>query len=233
LIQIFIETEGAAIAEVALNHLFRVYPELESVAITVYRDDSEKISSSLAGVLEKYGIISRKAGKYKMSGNMMSEGMRVYLEKRLTVNIPVSGLEYTTLEEWAEELALMNAKRNKIEKRLRAIVINFIRFDVLQNKQKGTLFERVIKYIEEPRRSKFKNFSADELVEKYNWTDLVKLVEKEWSLFQGIFVDKTAFTNNSTILNERFDAHAKDADKADIALYRRTLEWYEDSLNRT
>ncbi len=232
LVQRFVETEGAAIAEVALNHLFRVYPELENVAISIYRNEAKSINSSLANALVKYGIITRIPGSYKMSGSMMNEGLRLYLEKESAVVRQTGGLEYASIEEWAEELALMNAKRNKIEKKLRAIVLNFIRYDVLQNKQKGTLFERMIKYIDEQRRTKFKSYSPDELIEKYNWSDLVKIIEKEWSLFQGIFIDKAAFSSNSVIVNDRFDAHAKDADKADIALYRRALEWYEECLGR-
>jgi hypothetical protein len=229
----FAETEGAAIAEVALNHLFRVYPELENIVVSIYRGESKGVNSSLANVLEKYGVIAKSADGYRISGNMVNAGMHLYLEKAPISNHQNNKLEFDSLEEWAEELALMNAKRNKIEKRMRALVLNFIRYDVLQNKQKGTLFERLIKYIEEPRRTKLKNFSPDELVEKYNWSDLVKMIEKEWNLFQGIFIDKTIFSNNSTIINDRYDAHAKDADKADVALYRRALEWYEESLGRT
>ena len=234
LTQDFIESEGATIAEVALNHLFRVYPEIEEPAIKLYQGERKGITQYHINTLEKYGFITKRAGAFFISGRMMSEGMRLFLEKKSTVKQSVqSGIEYQSLEDWAEDLALLNAARNKIEKRLRAITLNFIRFDALQNKQKGSLLERVSKYIEEPRRTKLRNLSPDELIEKFNWSDLTKLIEKEWSLFQGFFIDKAAFSLNAAIVNERYDAHAKNADKADVALYRRSLSWFEESLART
>ncbi|WP_046234182.1 hypothetical protein [Paenibacillus algorifonticola] len=54
--------------------------------------------------------------------------------------------------------------------------------------------------------------------------------DSDWSLFERIFSDKTNFQLNAALINERFDAHAKDVDDADLALYRRSLKWFEDKI---
>jgi hypothetical protein len=240
LLQKFVESEGSTLSQVALRHLFRVYPELEEVAIQCYSSSGAKSPAVFVTVLERYGVISKKEKSYQISGEMMKEGLKLYLDQKQTAPVVVdhkksSSLEtgkiaIETLDEWADELALINKRRNVLEKKLRSIVLNFIRYDSLQAKQKGTLVNRVLKVVEEQRRTKYAQFPAEEIIEKYLWSDLTKLVEKEWALFEKIFGDKKEFTLNCSVINERFDAHAKAADMADLALYRRSLKWMEDNL---
>ena len=45
-----------------------------------------------------------------------------------------------------------------------------------------------------------------------------------------MFADKNQFSMNAEIINDRFDAHAKDFDEADFALYRRSVKWMEDRI---
>ena len=64
------------------------------------------------------------------------------------------------------------------------------------------------------------------------WTELVRLIENNWNLFESIFNDKRLFSKHAEVINDRYDAHAKDADGADLALYRRSLRWLEEAVQR-
>jgi hypothetical protein len=112
------------------------------------------------------------------------------------------------------------------------MVLNFLRLDTLIKPGNANLVERISRFIEEPRKSKFKHLSADEWVEKFNWSDLVRVCEKEWGLFQAMFGDKNDFSAHGRVLNERYDAHAKDADRLKIALYRKSLDYFEERMAR-
>jgi hypothetical protein len=241
LLNAFIETEGSALSQVALAHLFRVYPELENAAISCLKGQFSQVSKSLQTQLERYGIITNKAGKRRISGAMLEQGLRNLVEPKQTgerengvalkAEVKPQSLSFANSEEWAEELAVINRRRNLLEKKIRDIALNFIRFDSLQQKQKGTVSERLLKVIDENRRNKMSDVTAEHIIEKFNWTDLTAVFEREWSLFEKIFSDKKSFSENSKVINERFDAHAKKADHADLALYRRSLNWLEDKVS--
>ena len=139
-------------------------------------------------------------------------------------------LKFIDIDEWADELALLNKQRNKIEAKLRDIVLRFIQFDFLMDKNKGTVCDRVLSSIPTNQRNKFKGLEAGEVIQKYTWLELISLIRKEWKVFDKFFIDKSALTLNSDIINDRLDAHAKSADKADIALQRRSLNWFEEKL---
>ena len=69
-------------------------------------------------------------------------------------------------------------------------------------------------------------------MEKLDWLELTRVILKRWNLFEGVFGDKKEFEHNCKLINERPDAHAKDLDKADFALYRRAVSQIEDKLNK-
>lgn len=235
----FIQNEGAAIAEVALSHLFRVYPELQPVAAACMNGVAEGQPRHLLAALENYGVINGVGQGMRVTGSLMEAGLALCLERRDgarlgQVDPPDSPdpIKFATLDDWAAELALIGARRNKLEKRLRGIVVNFIRFDSLQNKSRGGLADRITRVIDDQRRAKVQHLSPDEAVERFYWTDLVRLIEKEWPLFAPVFSDRAKFSLHATVVNQRFDAHAKDVDRADIADYRRSLGWLEEAISR-
>jgi hypothetical protein len=234
----FIRSEGASIAEVALSHLFRVYPELRPVAAACVSGDASAHSAFLRNTLHKYGIISTPSAYPDISGRMMAAGLELALsnDRAAGATDAPSGsgepLRFDSLNEWAEELAAVGAQRNVVEKRLRFLVLNFLRYDVLQQKQKGSLADRLLRGIEERRRVQLQHLPPDELVEKYMWLDLVRLIEKEWQLFAPVFGDRAQFSGHANVVNNRPDAHAKDADRADLAAYRASVYWLEDALAR-
>jgi hypothetical protein len=181
----------------------------------------------------KYGVITSPSAYPELTGQMMTAGLEAALARTPeTDRVEGPSLRFGSDDEWAEELAVVGASRNKIEKRLRGIVLNFIRFDILRAKQRGTLLERLLKGFDANRRNKLKHLSPEELAEKMNWTDVVQLIEREWTLFEPIFGDKNQLAQHSQVVNARYDAHAKDADRADLANYRRSLAWFEDALSR-
>jgi len=237
LAEAFVRNEGASIAEVALSHLFRVYPELRPVATACIKGDASAHSTFLRNTLHKYGIIATPSAYPDLTGQMMTAGVELALANDRTgvAEAPDSAeatLKYPSLADWAEELAAVGAQRNVVEKKLRFLAVNFLRYDVLQQKQKGTLGDRLLRVIEERRRAQLRHLPADELIEKFNWLDLVRLIEKEWGLFQSVFGDRQQFATHANAVNTRPDAHAKDADKADLAAYRTSVAWLEDALAR-
>jgi hypothetical protein len=236
LIDAFVDSEGASIAEIALRHLFRVYPELRSVAASCANGDASVHSLFLRNVLYKYGVIATPSAYPTVSGRMMAAGLELALtatpEGLEEGPSTLGALKFESSSDWAEEIAAVGARRNIVEKKLRAIALNFLRFDVLQNKQRGALAERLLRVIDEKRRVQWHHLGPDEIVEQFNWLDLVRLIEKEWALFAGIFSDKAQFSTNAAVVNIRYDAHAKDADRADLASYRRSVSWFEDAVAR-
>ncbi|MEJ6818049.1 hypothetical protein PseuLF5_13690 [Pseudomonas sp. LF-5] len=234
----FVEVEGAAIAEVALNHLFRVHPEVYIPAKHVLGGQSFSKSDPLISTLLRYGVLQEKGGKIQLGSMMIEEGLKLYEAKRAsatvapTTEIPSAPNLLLTLDEWADELASINASRNKLEKRLRSLALNFIKFSCLQDKSKGTPSARIQRCIEKGRVERLQHLPPDDLIEKLLWSELAKLVEKEWDLFLPIFNDLRLFKEHTTLVNERPDTHAKDADGADIAHYRKSLRWLEDAVQR-
>lgn len=238
LVKDFVEVEGAAIAEVALNHLFRVHPEVYPTAKRVLDGITPKKSDPIASTLLRYGVFQEIQGKLHLGSVMIEEGLKLYQHK-LDILLPaLAHVEQPsqplklTLDEWADELALINASRNKLEKKLRGLALNFIKFSCLQDKSKGSPSERIQKCIEKQRVDKLKHFPPDDLVEKLLWSELIRLLEKEWVLFSPIFNDLRLLKEHSEVVNDRPDTHAKDADGADIAHYRRSLRWLEDAVQR-
>jgi hypothetical protein len=237
LVDAFVEYEGGALADVALSHLFRVYPELSSVAELCFAGKGAEAPAHLRNVLCKYGVARRHAGADNVIGDMMRAGMELYLARtKEASHSDAPGIDarlaYASIDEWAEELSLINRHRNKLEVTLRGIVVNFLRFDSLQNRQKAALVERLLKVVDEKRAHRFRQLSPEEIAEKYLWSEMVSLILREWSVFASVFADKALFTLHANILNARYDAHAKPADKADIAHYRRSLTWFDEALAR-
>src|SRR5665648_2867 len=224
----FIEREGGVLAQTALKHLFIIYPEIQETVLQVYNNPSAYFTKTQLNILEKYGLITTRP-KLSIYGTMMTEGIKLVIENddnnKQVEAIPIiqeskKVTSFENLNEWADELAIINRGRNILEKKLRGLVVNFIRFDSLSSKSKGSLIDRILKIVEEKERKKFKDLNAEQIIEKFLWLELTKLMLKEWALFEKIFNDKNEFNLNSSIINDRIDAHAKDAGLEDIALYK-------------
>jgi hypothetical protein len=137
-----------------------------------------------------------------------------------------------SFSDWAEELQVIGKRRNIVERRLREIVFNFLKFSALSSVEGKSAKDRILAALPERRRRELSNFNVDEISQKIYWLELVNLIKREWSLFDKIFGDQQMLLENANLVNDRPDAHAKDVDRADIALYRRSLAWFEDRLSR-
>jgi hypothetical protein len=235
LLEEFVQTEGSTLAHVALRHLFRVYPELEDAMRLCNAQEQNKASLRHLSVLQRYGLVSQNSSPV-IAGQMLRLGFAIHLEER-TISppavVPVISVapERSEIDEWADELAVINRRRNLLEKRLRSIFLNFIRVDHLKTKTGNSVAARILGLLSADRQKKLQNRSAEECVEGLFWKELVELIcDKEWSLFGQLMGDKTRFRQNCDLINDRPDAHAKTVDAADLALYRRSLKTVEDLI---
>lgn len=235
MISSFVREEGSAIAEVALRHLFRVYPSLYEAAAQCHGGNGDTVAEGKKRVLRLYGVL--KDGSSFLSGEMMTSGFDALAgsqsmnqngvliaptEKILAIDLGIN--------EWAEELAAIGKRRNLLERKLRELVLNFLRFDSISSGRLPTLLSRIVSVLPEKQRDTMVHFTAEEAIGKFLWTDLVKLLGKEWQLFEKIFGGKVEFSQHCDVINDRFDAHAKTADSADFAMYRRSLKYIEDRI---
>lgn len=235
LISDFLDKEGGTLGQVAVSHLFRVYPELKEPCFCILDNKPESISLSRLAVLRKYGLVS-PSGPIVLSGPMIENALVMFRDQQkaeepiATVPVP-QHLASSALVDWAEELAVINKERNVLEKRLRTFILNFLRADGLQQKKRGAARDRVLQALPEERRAPFSNLTADDLMERLFWLDLQAIVLREWTVFSSVFGDRTQFVKYFEVANDRPDTHAKDADELDIALQRRALKWISDRLN--
>jgi len=239
LLQQFLINDGGVLSRVALMHLTKVYPELKNPILQINRNEPFTSSRIVLTTLEKYGVV-KSIGGIKIAGELMKEGANLIShfveDETIEVDAPINPkenshkLKFDNYDEWADELAILNRDRNLLEKKLRNIVINFLRVDCLSNKTKGSVIDRLSKVFPSDKRNILNDLSPEDAINKFLWTDLYKLIEKEWVLFEKLFGDKNQLVFNATIVNERSDSHAKDADAADIAIQRKSIKWFEDKI---
>lgn len=231
LVEKFVQEEGSAIAEVALRHLFRVHPDTAVSAKAVFDRKHTELSPSAFRTLCKYGVTT-ESGKFSGAmletayGSLMSLG-NVETPEELE---PRRGVD--SLGDWAEDLSVVNKRRNLLEKRLRGIALNFLRMEAMRNRALPELRNNLVDMVGNEKRAALRNLSAEQIMDRLHWLELTRVIMKKWSLFEGIFGDKTRFKDACNLVNERPDAHAKDFDQADFALYRRELSWIEQGVSK-
>jgi hypothetical protein len=232
----FIREEGNTLAQVALSHLFRVYPELLDPSLKVLDGNVTQIPPNSLTILRKYGILS-SGDVPEPSGLMVREALQSVQERLAAETMQTAVQDHPTTEtgprgltDWAEELAIINKTRNILEKRMRQLVLNFLRLDSMQKKQKGGAKERILAALPGERKESLKSLSADDLTEKLYWLELKAIVVRDWAVFSGVFGDRRKFEECVDLVNDRPDTHAKDVDDADLALQRRSLKWLTERL---
>ena len=231
----FLTSDGAAMSEVALAHLFRVYPELRDPALKCAKGDAAGLDARTVRALQKYGII-RHDNKFAINGQMIVTGLQTFmadLEADGGSNKDAGADLYNPhYGDWAEEIALISKRRNLIERKLRSIVLNFIRYSSLSSPNSGLARDRILRSVKSKRRDDLQRIDLDEVMNKLYWLEVASITKKEWPLFEKIFGDRSEFDRFSSIVNERPDAHAKDLDVFDIASHRKALTWFEERLSR-
>jgi hypothetical protein len=229
LIAEYLAEEGAALSMVAVEHLFRVYPTMRDSVLKLRSNPGATLPIGPAQALRSYGLID--AGSGRLAGGLIASGMEAHFAgvSPPTGPSPMVQVAQGQLDEWAESIAEISKRRNLLERRLRDIVLSTLRHDCMV---KGGIAprERILAIFPEAQRSKLVGVSAADLMDKMLWTDLVKLMTREWVLFERTFGDRNSFDRHCDSVNDRFDAHAKPADSADFAYYRRSLSYLEEKL---
>ena len=184
--------EGSALAKVALQHLFRVYPELREPSIRLL-EASPKLSPGVLRTLCRYGIANDTG---EVSGAMMRMALTMVAEE---VPFELSGVPAASektrplMSEWAEELAGISYRRNTMERALRSIVINFLRVAALSAKGGQSAKETLLAAVPTKRRSELEPFNLETIADRLMWLELVNVINKNWTLFERIFGDRTVF----------------------------------------
>lgn len=157
--------EGATLARVAMQHLFRVYPELRKPTFTLLGGGDKDIAAHTMRTLVRYGVATNDA---KISGTMMRMGLEMLFEEDAATAIGVLADTEAKAElpEWAEELAAISVRRNLIERSLRSIVINFLRVASLGTKDGPTAKASVLACIQQKRRAELEPFQLDVIADK-------------------------------------------------------------------
>jgi len=104
--------------------------------------------------------------------------------------------------------------------------------DSLATKKRGSTKERLLATASKERKEKFNHLQAEEVIHQLLWTELVAVIVKEWPVFSNVFSDRVQFQQHVGIVNIRYDAHAKHADIADFAEYRRSVKWLADQISK-
>ena len=224
------QDEGAALAKVALQHLFRVYPELRAPSLALLEEGSE-LAAGMRRTLYRYGIVNARGG---ISGTMMRMALAMVAEDAPVIEAQSEDREEARplVNEWAEELAGISYRRNTMERALRSLVINFLRMSALSGRAGPSAKTSLLSAISEKRRGELEPFNLETIADKLFWLELVAVINKYWQLFERIFGDKTAFNDNAAIVNDRPDAHAKHLEPSDVAMHRRALHWLDERIAR-
>jgi hypothetical protein len=230
LLKDFIDSEGVDAARVALEDLRRKTAEpidlLHRAAAVPHLPLAE------GKLLLRYGLAEQKPQGVCVASSMIRAGLAALSEAappvQATLDIAEGPVQLLLEpEEWAEELAVINRRRNTLERKLR----EFIRFSLKFSAQAGENWvDKVLKSLPERARTELAPLSGDALLNKLYWKDLGAVIAKHWTSFEKVIGDKRRFEMAMELLNDRPDAHAKPVDAADIALYRRELVWLEERL---
>ena len=132
-------------------------------------------------------------------------------------------------EEMWEEIS---QRRNKAEVNLRKI----IKFS-LKAKHGSTAAKNIVLDIfGTPRKAKLSNLSFEELfdpnISEVYFSDLSKIISKEWEVFKNIFERsrQETFSSLDFINKSRVDAHAKTIDSEQFSYFRICMKNIEDDL---
>lgn len=232
LVEDFVQNEGCQIAEVAISHLFRVHPDMMDVCRHILSGEASEARENLRRTLRQYGVTTTRDA---FSGKMFENAVKTVMA---APPIPVRGriepriADEGALGEWAEELAALGQRRNLLERRLRGIVLNFLRMDAMINQKMDGLNDNIKGAIPSGRRNMLSGYDLENFFQKLMWLELIGIISKNWSVFEKIFGDKKALESNAELINDRPDAHAKEWDTADFALYRRSLTWFEERVTK-
>jgi hypothetical protein len=230
LLEEFVASEGGEIARVALENFARAYPE--QFALLKRLSVSGELPLAEGRLLARYGWASQSGLTVTLRSSMVKAGLELAdapAPAPLHSAVPTEATVPLKLQdhEWAEELAVIGRRRNLLERKLR----EFIRVALKLGAAKGeTWTDLLLRSLPERRRSDLAALAGDALLAKLYWKELTDIMTKNWSVFERTVGDKNRLQLAMGLINDRPDTHAKNVDMADLALYRRELDWLEDRI---
>lgn len=164
-----------------------------------------------------YGILAHKNNYYSITINAISEYLQTnYIRKKVPKKIE---------EKWA----IISKRRNKLEVKLRSLIINALE----SQKGKATTKNIILGVKETSVRDKIKGGTITEIVENnYYFSDYKTIILKEWPLFDKLFIDKSKFHLYIDIISDfRADAHAKNITDENYTLLSYALDWFDKIID--
>ncbi|WP_019229017.1 hypothetical protein [Sedimentibacter sp. B4] len=195
------------------------YDLLEILVIDGNEEFKSKIdfSSNEINHLLGYGILKEVKGNYYITINAIS----IYIEKLHKKNNKPTNKEET----WQ----FISLRRNTIEDKLRKVMVMQIAC------QYGTknVKKKVLEIIETNKKTNLLDKELDDiLINNFFLLDIKKVIMKNWTLFEKIFVDKNKFDIFLDIVNKfRVDAHAKTISDSDMLMLQSAFNWFDEALN--
>lgn len=224
----FIDSEGVEIAEVALQNLQRIYPEVYFNLVRCWHEGALPIAE--AAILLRYGL----GVQVGLDVSIRSAFIQAGLQRVESAGDPVGPVgppsKVRSLQladsEWAEELASIGQRRNMLERKLREVVRVTLRLAYGRDSWSGI----VVAALNDLKRSDVASYSSFVLMDKLYWLELRSIISRAWAEFEPTFGDKRKMHEAMDVVNERPDAHAKPYDLADVALMRQSLDWLEERV---
>ncbi|WP_342755911.1 hypothetical protein [Kineothrix sedimenti] len=175
-------------------------------------DYREKEINHLIG----YGIIKEINKNYYITINAVS----LYIDKMHKIK----GKPTSKEETWTK----ISLRRNKLEESLRKLMQLQIAAQYGSKKTKSKLLE----VIESSKRSLLEDKEINDIITNHFFLlDVKKVILKNWSLFEKIFIDKSKFDSFLDIVNKhRVDAHAKTIEESDMLMLTYAFNWFDECL---
>lgn len=226
----FAETEGADIARVALQTLYRVdkpmYAVLQRCATT------GNVAAREARPLLRYGLVRQRGPNVEIQSKLIRYALEL-LESERAASASVLSRERIGVDleegEWAEELAAISRRRNILERKARELIRVALKMGLPPDRN---WVDAVMSALPFKRRAECAGLAPDALMGKLYWIELSSIISREWTIFEKFFQNKRRLQAAFLLLNERPDAHAKEVDLADVALQRRELAWLEERISQ-
>src|SRR5262249_48350972 len=130
---------------------------------------------------------------------------------------PLRGPRTLQHAEWTAELGALAQLHNDVEQRMRELVERTLLAEERHRGEHGWAEQRIIRAIPERERERVSSGSAEQLLSRLYWTDLISIIGRQWQLFGGIFGDLNELRRKAQVVNDRPHAHAKRLDLADLA----------------
>lgn len=145
---------------------------------------------------------------------------------------PLRGPRTLQHAEWTAELGALAQLHNDVEQRMRELVQGTLLAEERHRGEHGWAERTIILAIPRKERERVGSGSADQLLSRLYWMNLIAIIGRQWRLFGRIFGDLNELRNKAQVVNDRPHAHAKRLDLADLALYRRELRWFKTKLDQ-